>query len=78
MTRRFHARLTRLEAAWYQDQCRRLDALTEQELAEEIGAGSLEVFDALSLEELDRVASGDRQALQRFWDHLAAWQAAHP
>jgi hypothetical protein len=74
MRRNAAGRLAKLEAAWYQEQCRRMDAMTDEELAGQIGSGAGEVMDGLSPDELALVAQGDAQAMQRFFEHLDRWQ----
>lgn len=77
MTSRYHHRLVRLEAAERQ----RWDRMSNEEVVAEIaaryGPGVCEAMDMLSVAELEAMAAGDCEALQRFWDCLEAWQEAH-
>ena len=68
------ARMSQLEANWWQALCRRMDRMTDQELADHIGPGALGVMDALPLDELALVAQGNAQAIQRFRQRLEEWQ----
>ena len=77
MSGRWRTRVMKLEQAWWQEQHRRWDAMTDEELADQIGPGALEILDSLGLEELERLASGNRDALHQFWDRLESWQEAH-
>ena len=77
MNRQLCTRMSKLEAAWWHEERRRLDAMTDEEIADEIGPGVLEVIDSLSVQEIDCIAAGDHQALRRFWAQLEQWQEDH-
>jgi hypothetical protein len=71
---RLCTRMHKVEASWFAEQCRRMDQMTDEELAALIGPGAGEYMDTLPLSVLTALAQGDPHAMQRFMQDYEAWR----